>query len=229
MNKHLLYYCSNIHRVYSSLAASRIVIIIMASTSKNLSDRVNEVSFLAQCLSKEIIDNNQLPDSERCRDLLKELGGININMALLEMTNIGKLLVKANKTLKRHQRTATEDIAQSLQKMIDTSNKLLDEWKIKADKEAKSQSKKKKASSSRAGLPRTVAEYRARLVSQSKDLYKDPPVLPPPKVEIESVKCPLPKRDKNSGILTFVAGKDSSIINALKDFHPNRTPEGMKV
>jgi hypothetical protein len=201
----------------------------MESSSTILSDRVNEVTHLAQRLLKEIIDNNQLPNTESVLDLLKELEAIDISVAVLEKTSIGKMLAKANKTLKRHRRTATQDVTQGLQEMIDSSNKLLDQWKIKADKEPKSRSKNEKESASRVGLPITIAEYRARLVSQNKDLYKDPPVLPPSKVDVESQKCRLPRRDKSSGTLTFVAGKDSSIKDSLKDFHPNRTPEGEKI
>jgi len=55
-------------------------------------------------------------------------------------------------------------------------------------------------------------------------MYKDPPVLPPSNIIIESSKYPLPKRNKD-GELVFVAGKDESIRPLLKDFHPNRSPE----
>jgi hypothetical protein len=185
-----------------------------------------EATHLAERLSKEIIDNEQVPDTGRCLDLLKELEGIEINMALLDTTKLGKLLGKAHKTLKRHQRTASDDVTQELQKAINASNRLLDQWKKTADKEAKAKTKKKQEDSSRPGLPKTKEEYRARLVSQNKEMYKDPPALPPAKVVIESEKCDLPKRDKNSGELTFATGKDVSITGALKDFHPNRTPEG---
>jgi hypothetical protein len=198
----------------------------MESSSKNFSVRLNEVSQLAQQLSKEIIDKYQLPDTERCLDLLKKLEEIDVNTTLLEKTNIGKILGKANKTLKRHRRTAPENITPTLEEMIETSDKIIQRWKINAEKEAKSHGRKGKESARRLGLPSTVAEYRARLVSQNKELHKDPPVLPPSKVENEMEKCPIPNRSKNGEALTFVAGKDCSIKNALKDFHPNRTPEG---
>lgn len=191
----------------------------------------NEANHLAERLSKDIIDHKQIPDTERCLDLLKDLKGLEVNMALLEATKLGKLLGKATKTLQRHQRTAPEDVKQDLQTVIETSSKLLEQWRKTADKEAKSKSKKKQqpdTDTSREGLPKTQSEYRARLVKHSKEMYKDPPAVPPGKVEIESEKCPAPKRDKKSGELTFVAGEDTGIQLPLKEFHPNRTPEGTK-
>ena len=57
-------------------------------------------------------------------------------------------------------------------------------------------------------------------------MYKDPPALPPPHITIESKLVKEPKRNKTTGELTFVADQDNKeIVKALKDFHPNRTPE----
>jgi hypothetical protein len=78
--------------------------------------------------------------------------------------------------------------------------------------------------SSEPGPPKTVSEYRSRLVSHKNDMHKDPPVLPPGDITVESSKCCLPKRDKKTGLLSFVA-KDWEISQLLKDFHPNRTPK----
>merc|ERR1711865_1346976 len=55
-------------------------------------------------------------------------------------------------------------------------------------------------------------------------MYKDPPVLPPSNIVIESSKCPTPKRNK-VGEYTFIAGEDDCIQPLLKDFHPNCSPE----
>ena len=74
-------------------------------------------------------------------------------------------------------------------------------------------------------LPVSVSMYRSRLAGQQKEMYKDPPVLPPPTITIESTTCPLPKRDKKSGVLTFQPGNDESLKKLIKDFHPNLTPE----
>mmetsp|Transcript_13988 Transcript_13988/g.16093 ORF Transcript_13988/g.16093 Transcript_13988/m.16093 type:complete len:346 (+) Transcript_13988:154-1191(+) len=76
--------------------------------------------------------------------------------------------------------------------------------------------------------PQTVAEYRDRLVRYDKELYKDPPVLPPADIFVESEIAPLPTRHKTTGALTFLSGKndnDKTHEALLKDFHPNQTPE----
>ena len=182
--------------------------------------------YLANRLSKEIIDHPGVPDADACVDLLEELKQVTITMALLEESKIGKYLTKSVKAFKRHKRTEGSDGAASWTNAIEKSTVLLEKWKKIADKEAKSKTAKKVQNSKLPGLPKNSSEYRVRLVTQKKEMYKDPPVCPPPTIVIESKKCPLPKRNKETGELTFVAGEDSSIKSLLKDFHPNRTPEG---
>ena len=96
-------------------------------------------------------------------------------------------------------------------------------YKEAADEEAKqaaaTKSKEAKAIAQQPGLPTSVTAYKQRLVSQSKELYKDPPALPPQHITIEERWVPLPKRNKTTGELTFVAGNDTSISNLLKVFH----------
>jgi hypothetical protein len=75
------------------------------------------------------------------------------------------------------------------------------------------------------GLPKNAKLYHKRLVKQGKELYKDPPAVPPDHVQIEEKWVGEPKRDKKTGRLTFVGGESKSIQKVLKDFHPNRTPE----
>ncbi len=186
----------------------------------------HEAVHLAARLSKEIIEHPGVPDVEACIDLLEELKELTITMALLEYSKIGKYLTKSVKAFKRHKRTESSDSTTSWNNAIESSSELLEKWKKTADKEAKSKTAKKIQNSKVPGLPKNSLEYRLRLVTQKKDMYKDPPVLPPPTIIIEAEKCPLPKRNKSTGELTFVAGEDSSIKSLLKDFHPNRAPEG---
>ena len=184
---------------------------------------------LASRLSKEIIDHPTAPEVDVCIDLLEELKEIKITMSLLEKSKLGKYLTKSVKAFKRHQRTESTsggNTAEDWNRAIEISSKLLGEWKQTAEKEAKSKTAKKVQNAKLPGLPKNASEYRLRLVTQKKEMYKDPPVLPLPTVVIESEKCPLPKRNKSTGELSFVAGEDSSIKSLLKDFHPNRTPEG---
>ena len=188
------------------------------------------VVHLVTRLSKEIVDNPETPDADACIDLLGELKKVKITMALLEASKIGKFLAKSVKTFKRHKRTESTcggDSAKDWERAIELSTELLEGWKKIADKEVKSKTAKKNVLTKQPGLPKSAAEYRVRLVTQKKDMYKDPPVLPPATIVIDSEKCPLPKRNKSSGELSFVAAEDDSSIEALlKDFHPNRAPEG---
>lgn len=184
---------------------------------------------LANRLSKEIVDHPGVPNVEACADLLEELKDLTITMALLEKSKIGKYLTKSVKAFKRHKRTEGSDSVNSWNSVIEISTELLETWKKTADKEAKSKTAKKIQNSKLPGLPKNSSEYRVRLVSQKKEMYKDPPVCPPPTIIIESEKCPLPKRNNETGELSFVAGEDSSIKSLLKDFHPNRTPEGKRI
>lgn len=196
----------------------------------DVSDGVNNIekhaADLAIRLTKEVLDHPSSPDPEKCIDLLKEMANLTVSMALLERTKIGKLLTKATKTFKRHQRTATNDESTIWDTALEMATKLLDKWKSEAGKEEKSKASIVSTGTNRTGLPRTVVEYRARLVTQKKELFKDPPVLPPGKIAIEPIKCAPPKRDKSTGALTFVSGTESRIDSLLKDFRPNRTPEG---
>lgn len=190
------------------------------------------VIHLAARLSKEVVENPDIPDVDACIDLLEELEKVTITMSLLGKSKIGKYLTKSIKTFKRHKRTEStsgEDaLADNWGRAIEMSTALLDDWKKAANKEAKSKTAKKnqEQNPNQPGLPKTAADYRIRLIAQKKEIYKDPPVVPPPSIVIESEKCPLPKRNKDTGELTFVAGEDSAIKALLKDFHPNRTPEG---
>ena len=64
--------------------------------------------------------------------------------------------------------------------------------------------------------PRTVSEYRKRLLSQSKELQKDPPVLPVAgAVEVYDEVAPAPTRASN-GDFSF---------KGHSDFKPNVSPE----
>ena len=65
-------------------------------------------------------------------------------------------------------------------------------------------------------VPTTVSQYRRRLVDQSKEIYKDPPVLPVASaVEVTSTTAKAPTRSSN-GDYTFAG---------FSTFRPNRSPE----
>lgn len=186
---------------------------------------------LASQLGKEVLENPE-PLPKTSRDLLEELKDVKISIEILESTRIGKTLNKAIKSFKRHKRTAADDsIVREWEELIESSEELLRTWKATVDNEAKQQAKKKKADVdiSRVGYPNNVSEYKSRLVKQRKEMYKDPPVLPPGGGKgsdcwVKEGGESLPKRDKSTGRLKF-SGSDPAIQDMLKDFQPNRTPE----
>eukprot|EP00923_Selenidium_pygospionis_P037170 GHVN01065126.1.p1 GENE.GHVN01065126.1~~GHVN01065126.1.p1 ORF type:complete len:459 (+),score=135.27 GHVN01065126.1:1672-3048(+) len=73
-------------------------------------------------------------------------------------------------------------------------------------------------------LPSTVSEYRSRLVSHSKELYKDPPAMPPSHVIVEDRTCDLPSRHHSTLEFTFPVGEDSDLTQLLTEFKPNLSP-----
>jgi hypothetical protein len=63
--------------------------------------------------------------------------------------------------------------------------------------------------------PWTVASYRSALVKQKKDIYKDPPTLPPWPVNVLSTRQTLPVRNTRSEL----------IFPDFPNFRPNLTPK----
>lgn len=176
---------------------------------------------LSKSLAKEGLEN-PTPEPSVCLDLLtsmgKEVPKLSVT-ALEESTDIVKTFSKALRSFKRHKRGSEGD----WDEVITVSTKLLDNVKSSLSKHQLNTKKIQEVVSFEPGEPKTVAEYRARLVRHKKDMYKDPPCLPPRNVAVESSFCPLPKRTKETGYLSFTAN-DPDVKKLLKDFHPNRTP-----
>lgn len=188
-----------------------------------------EVCSLAKDLSKEALDSAD-PWAERCLDIVSSIDAEKpkINVAVLEKTQLGKILTKSVKSFKRHKRTADGETKAQWDEAIGIAEKLLTALKAAAAAETKEAAKEKKATtaaeSQKPGLPKTAGAYKTRLEAQKKDMYKNPPAMPPAAIIIDKKTYPLPKRDKASGELTFTGGS-SDIKAMLKDFKPNRTPE----
>ncbi|KAL7487141.1 hypothetical protein ACHAW6_012738 [Cyclotella cf. meneghiniana] len=194
----------------------------------------------ATSLISRVIDAT-IPTAEETLDILTALekdtlqgnDKCNMTIAILESTKIGKILTKATKTCKRHKRGSSES---RWDDAIAISQRLIAAYKQAADAEAAASAHNKAAAvadeaSSSEGLPPTVAVYRARLLAQNKELYKDPPSLPPPPVLIERHRVAAPPTRNKAGELTFLAGKhadpssEEALKRALADFCPNLTPE----
>ena len=75
-------------------------------------------------------------------------------------------------------------------------------------------------------LPLTVSQYLGRLTKHHKDLYKNPPVLPPLAIVVLATRAPVPTRDLTTGRLSF-RGTDRATDTdpiVMAQFHPNTTP-----
>lgn len=187
---------------------------------------------LARALLDEVVDATA-PAPERARDVLAALEkearneARPVTLAVLASSNVGKALTKTAKACKRHRRTAAADEKPEWDAALSAAETLLAQFKAAATREAQRAAATKPAveAATADGLPASAADYKTRLVRQKKEMYKDPPALPPQHVAIEASRAALPKRNKATGELTFVCGEDDAIREALRDFHPNRTPE----
>uniref|UniRef100_A0A7S4EJL4 Uncharacterized protein n=1 Tax=Pseudo-nitzschia australis TaxID=44445 RepID=A0A7S4EJL4_9STRA len=205
------------------------------SSSKRL---FSDIKAIGDSLTKEIVRDG-IPSPTRCTDLVSSLASIVADkknkttiLSILRETMIGKCLTKATKGFRRHKRTASVDSAdaEEWETCIKQTNELLATLKERVameEKEARAVRKEAaKKEASEAGLPGSVAAYKSRLESQKKDMYKNPPALPPATIAIEDkwIGSP-PKRNKKTGEITFVPGNDKSIAESLRDFKPNLSPE----
>ncbi|VEU36798.1 unnamed protein product [Pseudo-nitzschia multistriata] len=201
----------------------------MAKTTKLVSD----LKAIGESLTKETLKDG-IPSPARCSELVASIASIasehKVTISVLEETRIGKGLTKATKVFRRHKRTADDADADEWEACIVETNKLLASLKEQVAREEKelkeNRQKAARKEATEAGLPKTVSAYKSRLESQKKDMYKNPPAMPPSSIAIEEkwIQAP-PKRNKTTGELTFAAGTDKSISQILKDFHPNLTPE----
>ena len=182
------------------------------------------------------------------------VGGCSIDMTILKETLIGKCLTKSNKAFRKHKRSAEQSEEEGLWKQcIDISEDLLKRYKKVAALASSSSSstnssavKDTEQEDTQGGdgdapntLPTSTSIYRMRLKQQKKDMYKDPPILPPPSIQIHHhMRDPtdplIPKRSKKTMELSFTLPPSMSqdknkshqqLVTLLKDFKPNRTPE----
>lgn len=192
--------------------------------------RKAELSAISQDLSREALGAAS-PSSERCLDLVRGLEArrSEITLEVLASTGLGKVLTKSVRAFRRNQRSCGDGSGEGWGAAISAAGELLAALKEAAAGEARRTAEEGKERAGKEareeGLPRTVGAYKARLEGQRKDLYKNPPALPPSSIAVEGGTCPEPTRNKKTGELSFRAGADAGIAEMLKDFHPNRTPE----
>ena len=219
--------------------------IIMSSTSSSSnSSNARAYTTLAESLVRDVIDATD-PSPEQANDILSAVQkewkkqsitanrrGNNDNMTtttsvieLLKVSKIGNILTKTIKACKRHGRNSTEKATWDT--AIAIAEEILSSMKMTADDEATAAAKTaataKKSSSTETdvagGVPSSVTDFRARLITQKKELYKDPPSYPPINITIASNVAPLPTRNPKTGELSF------ELLPRDVVFTPNRTPE----
>lgn len=183
------------------------------------------IGSLVEKLAKEALEAAD-PCAERCADLIRGIASEKaaINSKVLVATKLGKILTKSSKAFKRHKRTSSDDEAIRWEKLMKDTDTLLDELKaaVKTEEQRKASAIRlqREAESKQPGLPKSSGVYKTRLEQQRKEIYKNPPALPPAAIAIDQKEYSLPKRDKSTGELSF-QGK----CPGIKDFRPNRTPE----
>ena len=230
-----------------------------------VSGKSKEIKSLGETLIKEC--KKETPSAETCLDILKTLfsqsfrsspknsnakrqgdGDCIITLIILQETLVGKCLTKANKAFRKQKRSSqssNEKNVHQWKECIDITDSLLREFKKVAAAGSVDPSNDSDENETGAfdngdtsdSLPANTTIYRTRLIQQKKEMYKDPPVLPPQAVEIfhemNDTDYPLlPKRSRKTMELTFTLppsmledGSYQQLETLLKDFKPNRTPE----
>lgn len=180
---------------------------------------------LGKRLENEAVEATH-PDAATCQELLDSISEVAeepMTTTTLKAAGIGLRVRRAVKAFRRYKRRE-ETWAGPLEK----GDSLIQQWKEDCAVSIVAVTPKQTKES---GLPTTIAAYRSRLVQHKKDLFKDPPVLPPVTgtlAKVETRNCGLPKRDAATGQLSFLPGAQSSEVlksKYLKDFRPNKTPE----
>ena len=181
--------------------------------------------FMAQKLCDKV--EKEVDDWEEIEDLISRLKEELARTPASKFDDLQKSLTVALKSIRRKRRAASQDdkkkwddLLQQVEQMMGTLQKMKQQKTGEDELEEQVEEQ-----DSEVGLPSSTSVYLSRLKSQKKEIYKSPPAMPPAKVVVEVVTCPLPTRDKNTGELRFSAGQESSIKSLLKDFHPNVTPE----
>lgn len=166
-------------------------------------------------------------DYEKFESLLDQLGKQleNKKVRLGEVTAMIKSLSAAERHFRSQKRRASDsNLWNSLLTRSQTLLSLTEGMKKGETDLGQEEEEESSTPDNQNCLPKNVSAYLNRLKKDKKELYKNPPVLPPPKVIVEDKVVGEPTRDSKTGSLTFPVGKDSSLAKLLKEFHPNQTP-----
>jgi len=199
----------------------------MPPTKKNSKSSAQVLADIGKNLTTDVVNVSD-PSLERCQELVsaiqEEVGEDQMSVVILQKSQIGVTLGKTVKAIRRHKIVA--DSSEDWSTVMDSCQRLLSSWKEAAKQESSNKKlSEEEEDNGQNALPLSASAYHSQLKTQSKEMYKDPPVLPPASIVIDESTCPLPKRDNRSGLLTFQAGENDDLKKLLKDFCPNRTPE----
>uniref|UniRef100_A0A7S3PU81 Uncharacterized protein n=1 Tax=Chaetoceros debilis TaxID=122233 RepID=A0A7S3PU81_9STRA len=205
-----------------------------------------QVKSLTESVVKEIL-NNESPSVEQCLEILTSVQStiapdhetksviLIVSIRILEESKLGKMITKSLKHLRRHKRSSESDgdstAVATWNQCIAIADKILISLREQVAAESGQRKAKKvavaKAESFQPGLPKTSGAYKERLRVQKKEMYKDPPAMPPAQIKIEEEWVGEPSRDEETGEMKFIPGSDSSakLKEFLKDFCPNRSPK----
>jgi len=203
----------------SSSSSSHVELASRTTTQRREAQIIESLTALSTQLTKEVLENNGEPSIERCRDiflLIQREVPSKMTISIVDKTRIGKTFTKVIKSFKRHSRTAASEDQAAWNGLIINAEQMVSSWKQGVEKQENEKTKKKKdTTEDPGGYPSTVAIYRNRLQTQKKEMFKDPPVMPPSPVEIQKSNAPQPRRRQNGEVN----------LERFPHFVPNRTPE----
>ena len=159
-----------------------------------------------------------------CREVLVEMEK-NLDAApLFKVDTFLKTLEVAAKSFRVEKRNSSETV--EWDELLKTCDKLTGLFKKRQDERESEEAglDDDGLDDDDEGVPKSTSVYLSRLKRQRKELYKNPPVLPPSSVVIQEIRAPLPQRDAD-GFLTFEPGTGKYDKAPVKSFKPNRTPE----
>lgn len=199
----------------------------------NNGENVEEILVLLQSLTELIVDDkasvrnnsimlptSMIPSFIKTLDGAQKLFRANKRSASKDNTSTAKSWEDALRMTKQLGRTLIE-IEQQRKKAVGTAS-----CSDANDDDNKKAKATKHDDDDDSGLPSSVSEYLSRLKRHNKELYKDPPVLPPGSIVIETEYVALPKRDATTGRLRFVPSpqQQKQKQSLFQDFRPNQTP-----
>lgn len=163
------------------------------------------------------------PAVASCRAVLRDMETHLTAAPVFKIDTFLKTLAAAEKTFRVEKR---RDAAAEWDEVLKTCARLTQLFKQLAAKGEEEPTDETEAAGDddKEGIPSSTAVYLGRLKRQRKELYKNPPVLPPNSIVVEAKRAPLPTRDAD-GFLKFEPGSGKYDKSAVLGFKPNCTPE----